>query len=63
MGNITLKGWRTILANVAMCAGLVTGHQLDPAMVQQNLDAIFILVATVNAILRYITTTSVGKGQ
>lgn len=58
-----LKGWRTIIINgatlVVVIAGALSGTIDDPAILQWMLIA----TAVSNALMRWVTTTAVGKAE
>jgi len=58
-----LKGWRTIVANVAIAGLGVAGYEVDPEFVNTNIDAIFGGIAAINMLLRLVTTTPVGEKE
>ena len=57
------KGWRTVIINgatlVIMLGALATGNITDPTVLRW----ITIGVASANVIMRWVTTTSVGKSE
>ena len=61
MNIAALKGWRTLAFNlliaVGAAAGTITGEMSTETAIK------VILIAAVNAGLRFITTTPVGKGD
>lgn len=58
-----LKGWRTIIINgatlVVVIAGALSGTIDDPSVLQWLLIA----VAVANGLMRWATTTAVGKSE
>ena len=58
-----MKGYRTLLFNlIAAVAGLIGVH-LAPATVGCYADLIVLVLAAGNAVLRFVTTTPVGRSQ
>lgn len=58
-----LKGWRTLIINgatlVVVIAGALSGTIDDPAILQWMLIA----TAVANGLMRWATTTAVGKSE
>ena len=58
-----MKGWRTIVANVAAAAvaWLNTRFELVDLSGDEQAAAVVTLLAVINLILRAVTTTGIGK--
>lgn len=57
-----MKGWKTILFNVATALGS-TGAAVTDAVPGSNVEWTVVVIAICNIILRMLTTTPIGQSQ
>jgi hypothetical protein len=58
-----VKGWKTIGFNVLTLVGVLVGLEMDPETVKANVDAIAVVVALGNALLRAVTNTGIFQRE
>lgn len=61
MGLDKLKGWRTIIFNIATLIVMAGGYLTDTVKDPNTLIWVIVAVNIANLILRYMTTTPVGN--